>query len=275
MDITINMEIKMNVKASIFLGLSLTLPAATQAAIVSGYGVYANTTTVSNCPSYCTGDFQRDNDGGEFLTSAASQENTYAVASSSATLETTGYLPTLRVDATAADNLGGFATAFAIQGFTYDGLESSLFNLNYNLHGSAVSNPGGSILDNQVNARVAVIQTSDLPFYTHYATLVYEVAGGTRLGTDFISILGGDDINKAGSLSFMLNPGDDFYVITEVEAISKGGYADGWNTFTMSFEDDTGLTAATAVSAVPVPAAVWLFGSGLLGLVGVARRKRA
>lgn len=29
------------------------------------------------------------------------------------------------------------------------------------------------------------------------------------------------------------------------------------------------------VSAVPVPAAVWLFGSGLLGLVGVARRKAA
>ncbi len=29
------------------------------------------------------------------------------------------------------------------------------------------------------------------------------------------------------------------------------------------------------VSAVPVPAAAWLFGSGLLGLVGVARRKNA
>ena len=29
------------------------------------------------------------------------------------------------------------------------------------------------------------------------------------------------------------------------------------------------------ISAVPVPAAVWLFGSGLLGLVGVARRKKA
>ena len=27
------------------------------------------------------------------------------------------------------------------------------------------------------------------------------------------------------------------------------------------------------VATVPVPAAVWLFGSGLLGLVGVARRK--
>ena len=29
------------------------------------------------------------------------------------------------------------------------------------------------------------------------------------------------------------------------------------------------------VSAVPVPAAVWLFGSGLIGLIGVARRKKA
>jgi len=27
------------------------------------------------------------------------------------------------------------------------------------------------------------------------------------------------------------------------------------------------------ISAVPVPAAAWLFGSGLIGLIGVARRK--
>lgn len=29
------------------------------------------------------------------------------------------------------------------------------------------------------------------------------------------------------------------------------------------------------VSSVPIPAAVWLFGSGLLGLIGMARRKKA
>jgi hypothetical protein len=35
------------------------------------------------------------------------------------------------------------------------------------------------------------------------------------------------------------------------------------------------VSIVTDVAAVPVPAAVWLFGSGLLGLIGVARRKKA
>ena len=37
--------------------------------------------------------------------------------------------------------------------------------------------------------------------------------------------------------------------------------------------DWTRMITAFSPAAVPVPAAVWLFGSGLLGLVGVARRK--
>ena len=34
-------------------------------------------------------------------------------------------------------------------------------------------------------------------------------------------------------------------------------------------------TVTVNIGAVPVPAAVWLFGSGLLGLVGMAKRKKA
>jgi len=36
-----------------------------------------------------------------------------------------------------------------------------------------------------------------------------------------------------------------------------------------------GSSASIALETVPIPAAVWLFGSGLIGLVGVARRKAA
>ena len=48
----------------------------------------------------------------------------------------------------------------------------------------------------------------------------------------------------------------------------------------LDFEEYTAASNVTwtidaTVSAVPVPAAAWLFGSGLLGLVGVARRKNS
>jgi hypothetical protein len=33
-------------------------------------------------------------------------------------------------------------------------------------------------------------------------------------------------------------------------------------------------TTGLAVTSVPVPAAAWLFGSGLIGLVGVSRRRK-
>ena len=36
-----------------------------------------------------------------------------------------------------------------------------------------------------------------------------------------------------------------------------------------------GTFLVRGISSVPVPAAIWLFGSGLIGLIGVARRKKA
>ena len=45
--------------------------------------------------------------------------------------------------------------------------------------------------------------------------------------------------------------------------------------FALSAGDTVTFNTRFDVTPVPVPAAVWLFGSGLLGLVGVARRKKA
>lgn len=75
----------------------------------------------------------------------------------------------------------------------------------------------------------------------------------------------------------------DFTVIGTVSAntdISVGAAIDpnafGWLTTTLGdIPMDYSATTSITVSAVPVPPAVWLFGSGLLGLVGVARRRAA
>jgi len=55
--------------------------------------------------------------------------------------------------------------------------------------------------------------------------------------------------------------------------LSDGNYIDMSVTYNESHLHG-GVTLNT-VSAVPVPAAVWLFGSGLLGLIGFARRKKS
>jgi len=47
----------------------------------------------------------------------------------------------------------------------------------------------------------------------------------------------------------------------------------GYNAFGQTYEVLASLDMNYTISEVPVPAAIWLFGSGLIGLVGLARRK--
>lgn len=59
--------------------------------------------------------------------------------------------------------------------------------------------------------------------------------------------------------------------------VSYGQVGSAWGTFkgNQYYEVwDIHMHQISAAPEVPVPAAVWLFGSGLLGLVGVARRKK-
>ena len=41
-----------------------------------------------------------------------------------------------------------------------------------------------------------------------------------------------------------------------------------------NYDENGNLIAIADLSAVPVPAAVWLFASGLLGLIGISRRRK-
>jgi hypothetical protein len=59
-------------------------------------------------------------------------------------------------------------------------------------------------------------------------------------------------------------------IVQAIGPIGTGPGGENWLAGEI-FIDDVYLGVAT----VPVPAAVWLFGSGLLGLIGVARRKKS
>ena len=50
-------------------------------------------------------------------------------------------------------------------------------------------------------------------------------------------------------------------------------FADLFDGLGVRIDPLTHVPASVTIGAVPVPAAVWLFGCGLIGLVGVARRK--
>ncbi len=110
----------------------------------------------------------------------------------------------------------------------------------------------------------------------------------------------GDMTNFAANLSSYSIPGDTGYFGVGTWSVNAGGkpfvtignidssipfyfagiaadYATGVvtelpNVWTLT---SAGQLTYAAPSAVPVPAAVWLFGSGLLGLVSVARRRKA
>jgi hypothetical protein len=93
---------------------------------------------------------------------------------------------------------------------------------------------------------------------------------------------------QAGAFSIELYDGLTTVGVPIARAVSGGGQpsvsflanftnnADYTLRTAFSFNADTaGASATTSVNAVPVPAAFWLFGSGLLGLVAMARRKKA
>ena len=108
---------------------------------------------------------------------------------------------------------------------------------------------------------------------------------GSEMGNLFYNVLGGVAINSITAVNntnydlFSNVQSSNYWSATEYAPDTSLGWSFLMNLGLQLTSDKTNNHYAWAVqsgdvSAVPVPAAVWLFGSGLLGLIGVARRRR-
>lgn len=94
---------------------------------------------------------------------------------------------------------------------------------------------------------------------------------GLQTYLDQIDAFSGETVDGGGFFTgYWLTTGDPDS--GETAPFSNAIFVGGWYSSTTKFSMTSGTSG---VHVIPVPAALWLFGSGLLGLVGIARRHKA
>ena len=136
-------------------------------------------------------------------------------------------------------------------------------DINFSLEFGALTGVTLAIFDEETDFGGAnlVVDVPDLIYVNSGSSLHYNADFsdlGLSIDGDFVLAVSGDGTTTwvGGEVNFgsvFTVPESNFYAIT--------------------FDGFGGFEVVVDVSPVPVPAAVWLFGSGLIGLVGVARRK--
>jgi len=166
---------------------------------------------------------------------------------------------------TASDGAGG--VTFTVNSFnmdTYNGTAGGQFAT----QGTDVSTMSGSV-DAQGN--ITFDPTGRDGMAQFFNTSLGQQPWNT--GSTFTS---GNQVNAVANLTGSALALDGSAVIVSADVVgSAWGFFVG-TPYTEVFSlDFSNATVIDSPSAIPVPAAVWLFGSGLVGLAGVARRRKA
>jgi len=228
--------------------------------------------------------------------SAATGPVTITQGTAQSSSEITGALatPILKVKASSASGSWIAAGAYAIQGYEYTGTgENISFDINFD---GILTNPdsdtatgfaGGMYLfsaQQMLAAQTLNSLVSEGPsFFSDPSVFSAVLALGTSsLGANQMSefeVHTGDaagNVNESGQIDIDLIDGDQFYLVSAVLASAggTGAIADAYSTFTAGVDPSfSGQLDAVGMSAVPVPAAVWLFMTGLIGLVSAKRAR--
>lgn len=264
--------------------LMLAIPMSSNAVPI--FGVTTDAATFECLPACTNGNF--DDDGGEgFLEADVTQMDTRGLGFAIAELGGGFSLPTLKAYGAGDGPHTAQGSAFGLQAYTYNGAGNKTFTLNISFSGhiiSAFENFGDSII-----ARVGILTDDFIEFESSLPTLVGELGATFVQDTSssdalaefslFNSTFGVTTVND--SISFELAPGDVIYLHTTLSAAAfsgagssmGGSLADASQSLTMSFVDGGGLVAAGQATVIPIPPALLLFSTGLLGVIGFARRR--
>ncbi len=221
--------------------------------------------------------------GGGFYDGAASATATYGTLRASATATLTDYLVDYYfgcLDDLGLDCFGGIpATASAvfrdtltISNLQTDGLLHVSFSVDRTISSSASVFAGGivSVLggtginadDDRVGFSNSGSDTVDLVLpVTSGVPLIF--AAGLSLNVNFNNVSG--IFSGSASADFSNTVTLTEFLVTDLNNNPLTG---------INIQSESGtIYAVSPLNTIPIPSAVWLFGSGLIGLIGVARRK--
>ena len=103
---------------------------------------------------------------------------------------------------------------------------------------------------------------------------LYVLSDAEFFDDDFtITTSSGQSVGNLASANLLLSDG---FTYASYVGLIEDDFTQGFNSITLSSIDAGFLFNVDdiSVSAVPLPAAAWLFGSGLLGLAGISRRAK-
>jgi len=222
--------------------------------------------------------YNEQSDGADDGASTSTSYSNPPLADMSAEFNATSGMTTVSVSINNSTDPDKYGQAFSYRGFIYEATEDGTvtFDVDYSFSGNV--SVGDMDEYSSGNFRY-LMEAGDVTTYLSVFNSEYASNGGDADAAEEAA----DAASQIGFLEVDLGFTDAFLNCTP--GLNCTPAMNGSGTMSLSFDVFSGekymfgteaeVGVWTQINAVPVPAAVWLFGSGLIGLVGIARRKKA